>query len=258
MIPDHWHPYHHHYPNHHVAGHIRLCPNVWSPQLRNHRQIVVYLPPSYMRGDRRYPVLYMHDGQNIFDPATSFAGEWRTDETMENLAYVEGREAIIVGIPNLGAERFAEYNPFGNGRGKAYIEFISDTLKGMIDRDFRTQPDRDHTGLMGSSLGGIISLFGFFWRGDVFGFVGGMSPSLWLGRGAMYDMVRERGKVPGRVYVDNGQREMSAEGLFNVLQEKGYHPGTEALYVFDPDGEHNEPSWARRLPNALRFLLPLW
>jgi predicted alpha/beta superfamily hydrolase len=242
---------------HSVVGALRILPEVWSPQLENKRDVLVYLPPSYHQSERRYPVIYMHDGQNLFDRGTGFAGqEWEADETMERLSG-EGLEAILVGINNT-PNRIQEYNPFPNvrhGSGAAYLAFITDTIKPMIDRDFRTLPDREHTGIMGSSMGGLISLYGFFQRPDVFGFAGVMSPSVWLGHGAIYDYLHERPFVEGKIYLDNGTRENSARKLNAVLIEKGYKSCETLKYVVEQDAEHNEASWARRLPDALRFLL---
>lgn len=240
-----------------VVGELRLLPDFWSPQLQNIRDVLVYLPPSYAETDRHYPVIYMHDGQNLFDRATGFAGqEWEVDETMQVLAE-EGLEAIIVGLANT-PQRITEYNPFlqhRGGQGEAYLEFIIDTVKPLVDRDFRTLPDREHTGILGSSMGGLISLYGFFHRPDVFGFAGVMSPSLWLGGGAIYSFINARDFVPGKLYLDNGTRENSARMLNAVLIEKGYIPDENLLYVVEQDAEHNEAAWARRLPDALRFLL---
>jgi len=103
--------------SHTVSGRVLVRPAVYSPQLQNERHLLVYLPPSYGSG-QRYPVLYMHDGQNLFDRATSFVGEWRVDETMEQLA-AEGLEAIVVGIPNAGNARRDEYSPFYDKRHRA-------------------------------------------------------------------------------------------------------------------------------------------
>ncbi|MEZ4672071.1 MAG: alpha/beta hydrolase-fold protein [Anaerolineae bacterium] len=240
-----------------VSGELQVLPQVHSPQLKNDRNILVWLPPDYHTTEQRYPVIYMHDGQNLFDRATGFAGnEWCVDETMLALSE-EGIKAIIVGLPNT-SERMQEYNPFPdvwNGHGDLYLNFITDTVKPLVDDAFRTQPAREHTGIMGSSMGGLISLYGFFARPDTFGFAGVMSPSLWVGSGAIYDAVRERPYVDGKIYLDDGSREPSARKMKAALQRHGYKPGHNLLYVSEENGEHNEAAWARRLPNALRFLL---
>jgi predicted alpha/beta superfamily hydrolase len=220
--------------------------------------VLALLPPAYeAEPDKRYPVLYMHDGQNLFDRATGFAGnEWEADETMQRLA-AEGLEAIIIGLYNT-QDRFAEYNPFPHvwgGRGDSYLTFITATVKPLVDQSFRTLPDRDHSGIFGSSMGGLISLYGFFKHAEVFGFVGAMSPSLWVGGGAIYQYVQQQPFVGGKVYLDNGTREQSARKMKAELMRKGYTSGQDLLYVAETDGEHTESAWARRLPDALRFLL---
>lgn len=242
---------------HTVTGELLILPDFHSPQLNNQRHLQVWLPPSYHQTRQHYPVLYMHDGQNLFDRAVGFGGqEWEVDETMQKLAS-EGLEAIIVGLPNT-ERRVQEYNPFPHvwgGDGDRYLTFLVDTVKARIDRDFRTLKQREHTGIMGSSMGGLISLYGFFQRADVFGFAGVMSPSLWIGGGAIYNFIREHRFVPGKIYLDNGTREQSARKMKALLLEKGYRPEVDLRYVAEVDGEHTESAWARRLPDALRFLL---
>jgi predicted alpha/beta superfamily hydrolase len=243
---------------HTVTGHVRVLPGVHSPQLGNERDVIVYLPPRHGQGDRRYPVLYMQDGQNLFDRGTGFGGEeWCVDETLETLA-AEGLEAIAVGLPHSGDGRIAEYSPFarrGQARGDDYLDFLVDTVKPLVDAAFRTQPDRAHTGLFGSSMGGLISLYGFFRRPAVFGLAGSMSPALWFSGRAIYDFVRQVAAPPGRIYLDHGTHENSAARMARLLREKGYQDGLDLRYVEEPGGEHRESAWARRLPDALRFLL---
>lgn len=258
-------------PGHTVVGKVLVAKNVRSPQLGNRRDLLVYLPPSYDTSERRYPVLYMHDGQNLFDNYTSYVGEWHVDATLEALAE-EGIEAIVVGIPNAGVERLHEYSPFpdpehGGGKGEAYLAFITETIKPRIDRDFRTLPAREHTYVMGSSMGGLISLYALFRHPEVFGAAGVVSPSFWFGNHGIFDYVEGFAKVPGRVYMDVGFKEVTlsevssrryladVRRMHRLLQHKGLRPGPDYLYVEDRQGKHNESDWARRLPDALRFLL---
>jgi predicted alpha/beta superfamily hydrolase len=278
-----WLPYYAVYDRargHHVSGTIVVGRDLYSPRLSNTRDVLVYLPPSYGQTDRRFPVLYMHDGQNLFDPATSFAGEWGVDETMEHLAHHEGLEAIVVGVPNTGRFRIDEYSPFveprlGGGRGDSYLGFLSYTLKPIIDRDFHTLPDRDNTGLLGSSMGGLISLYGYFGYSEVFGLAGVMSPSLWFGGEAIYDYIDAAEFAPGRIYLDAGTRELgedlhnglphratssrqyyaSVRRMKRILIRKGFRPTVDLLHVEEKWAGHSESSWARRLPDAIRFLL---
>jgi predicted alpha/beta superfamily hydrolase len=252
-------------PEHTVVGTMKALAQLESPQLGNRRDILVYLPPSYNRSQRRYPVIYMHDGQNLFDRATSFGEEWEVDQTLE-AASRDGLEAIVVGIPNLGSERLNEYSPWHDrkhdqgGKGNAYLDFIVHTLKPIIDRDFRTRPGRESTGIAGSSMGGLISLYAFFKHPETFGFAGVMSPALWFAGHSVFPFIKERPFVPGRVYLDVGTSEGSDElhdvrRLKELLTQKGYKTGRDLLFVVEMGGQHNERAWARRLRRELHFLL---
>ena len=242
-----------------LAGALLTWTDFYSPQLDNQRDVLVYLPPSYAEGARRYPVVYMHDGQNLFDSSTSYAGDdWHVGQTMDMLAG-EGIEAIIVGLNHANEQRINEYNPFPNvwqGRGDLYLRFLTETVKLQIDHDFRTRPERDDTGILGSSMGGLISLYAFFHVPETFGFAGVMSPSLWVGHNAIYDDVDAAPFTPGKIYLDNGAREPTARWMYGLLFKKGYRRDVDLKYVVEPEAEHTESAWARRLPDALRFLLP--
>ena len=272
-----WQDYQNIQTEHTVTGTLKVLPDFESPQLHNRRPILVYLPNRYATSDKRYPVLYMHDGQNLFDARTSFAGEWQADETMQRLES-EGIEAIIVGIPNMGRARMDEYSPFrdgrhGGGKGERYLDFIADTLKPHMDADFRTLPDRAHTGIMGSSMGALISLYGYFYRSETFGFAGAMSPAFWFAGGAIFPYLLRQSHIPGKIYLDAGTAEgarrfsrilprhlsqsvvSDARRAADILLRLGYQSPGEVRYVQDEGAAHNETAWARRLPDALRFLL---
>jgi predicted alpha/beta superfamily hydrolase len=261
-----------------VAGTVKVLRGVHSVELANTRDILVYLPPSYPTANQTYATLYMHDGQNLFDEATSFAGEWRVDEALEELAE-EGIEAIVVGVPNTGAERLQEYSPFhdarfGGGRAADYVKFIVETVKPLVDAAFRTTGERDGTATIGSSMGGLISLYAFFERPDVFGAVGAVSPSVGFARGALMDYLERARFVGGRIYVDVGTNEGrprnrdpldlrgSPGGYVQMVRDardrlvrKGYREGRDLMYVEEEGAVHNEAAWAERLPKLLRFLL---
>lgn len=242
---------------HSTVGNLRILPKVWSPELNNRRDILVWLPDSYNGSDRRYPVMYMHDGQNLFDSFTSFAGvEWGVDETMQALGS-QGLEAIVVGLNHAGPDRIAEYNPFADPPkcGLRYLDFLTATIKPMIDHDFRTLTDRAYTGILGSSMGGLISLYAFFRRPDVFGLVGALSPALWIAHGGIYTYIQHAVAPQGRIYLDHGTHETSAARMSHLLQEKGYRLDESLKYVEEQGGRHTETAWAGRLPEALRFLL---
>lgn len=247
-----------------VGGNLYVLDRLHSPQLGNERDILIYLPGSYDLEGRHYPVVYMHDGQNLFDPRTSYSGEWGVDDALAGLCG-EGIEAIVVGIPNMGERRLAEYSPFpdarlGGGDGDDYLTFIAETLKPLIDADFRTRPEREHTGIVGSSMGGLISLYAFFARPDIFGFAGAMSPSLWFGRGAIFAYLEEAAHIPGRIDLDIGTREgdgmvRNTQTLRDLLLAKGYELDRSLRYVEAEGAEHNEAAWGGRLRDEFRFLL---
>jgi predicted alpha/beta superfamily hydrolase len=271
----HWRDYRHSHPANTVVGTLLVNEGIHSPQLNNQRPVLVWLPQSYEQSDKRYPVLYMHDGQNLFDAYTSYAGEWSVDETMI-LLEDEGIEAIIVGLPN-NDRRLFEYSPYPEprlqvkkGEGDAYLTWISTTVKPIIDHDFRTLPDRDHTGLAGSSMGGLITLYGFLCYAEVFGCAAVFSPSYWFGQRSIFKTVEDTPYRGGRLYLDIGMEEgytqrrrsdqpnqyaLAVRQLGEMLLAKGYQHGENFAYMEDEQGRHNEEAWARRLPNALRFLL---
>jgi predicted alpha/beta superfamily hydrolase len=247
-------------------GSLRTLPGIFSPELQNTRDILIALPPSYDGAPRaRYPVVYMQDGQNLFHAETAFAEPWNAHEQIERLAPL-GLEAILVGIPNMGAERFQEYSPFvdsgkGGGAGDAYLEFVVETLKALVDRELRTRPEREATGILGSSMGGLISLYAFFRRPEAFGFAGAMSPSLWFAGGEIFPFVEQSPHVEGRLYLDVGTEEgatplADARRMHAILAGKGYLAGETLLYLEDEGADHSEAAWARRLRTALYFLLP--
>lgn len=246
-------------------GEIEHIDGLFSPQLGNYRDILISLPGGHKTGEHRYPVIYMHDGQNLFDPAQSFSGSWNVDVSMAE-ASLDGFGAIVVGIPNMGADRLAEYSPFehpelGGGRGDLYLDFLINTVKPLIDDRFLTIPDREHTGIVGSSMGGLISLYAFFRHPEVFGFAGVLSPSLWLTEAATFSYVENAPFNPGKLYLDVGDREgvrhvAKALQLRYILESKGYALGDDLMWVEEEIGRHHEAAWARRFRDALPFLLP--
>jgi predicted alpha/beta superfamily hydrolase len=246
-------------------GTIETIDAVYSPQLDNERDLLVSLPGGYATGERRFPVIYMHDGQNLFDPATSFSGSWNVDIAMAEVS-LDGLDAIVVGVPNMGRERLAEYSPFehprlGGGKGALYLDFLVDTVKPMIDERYLTIPDREHTGIVGSSMGGLISLYAFFHNPETFGFAGVMSPSLWINEKDTFAFVEQAPFTGGRLYLDVGDLEgprhvEQALRLRDLLDEKGYTLGEDLMWVEEEFGAHHESAWARRFREALPFLLP--
>ena len=247
-----------------APGSLEIIPDVQSPQLGNRRDILVYLPASYAKTERPYPVIYMHDGQNLFDPSTSFAGEWGVDVALAK-ASRKGRRAIVVGIPNMGIGRIREYSPYldernGGGEGDMYLDFITETVKPLIDTTYRTLSDVEHTGIAGSSLGGLISLYAFFRAPQQFGFTGVLSPALWFASGAIFRTIEAAPYVRGRIYLDVGTREgartlANARRMRDLLVDKGYRMGRDLAWLEDKGGVHNERAWGRRLRKGLPFML---
>ncbi len=236
-----------------------------SPELRNFRNVFVALPPSYDTDrERRFPVVYMQDGQNLFDPATSYAGDWRLGTALTDLAE-RGSEAIVVGVAN-SKQRLYEYSPFphdrlGGGGGDRYLAFLIDTLKPSVDREFKTLAGPDRTAIAGSSMGGLISLYAAHRYGDVFGSVAALSPSLWFSNRRLIQFIASAGpeRLP-RVYLDIGLQEPSSaisdvRELRIVLEGLGHRLGTGFEYVEDEAGGHDEAAWGRRFAQALPFLL---
>lgn len=248
-----------------AAGQITLRAASGIARLRGHGDIVVALPPGHGSDSARYPVVYLHDGQNLFDPATSFVGDWGLVAALNQLAEA-GDEAIVVGIPNRGRRRRYEYSPFrdilhGGGGGDRYLAFILETVKPLIDASFRTRPERSHTVIAGSSLGGLISLYALCRHPEVFGAAGVQSPALWFANRAIFPFLAQHAVPPsGRVHLDVGTEEgpealEDVRELHALLLAAGYRPGRELSYVEEPGGRHEEAAWGRRLHAALPFLL---
>ena len=244
---------------------LRVLPGVLSPQLRNYRDLVVALPPGYADSATPHPVLYLQDGQNVFDPATSYAGDWNLIPALERAAPT-GAAPIVVGIPNMGRRRRYEYGPFrdiihGGGGGDRYLAFVAETVKPLVDASFRTRPERSHTVIAGSSLGGLISLYGLFRYADVFGAAGVLSPALWFAGGAIFRFVEDQADLSvGRIYLDVGTGEGSetlrdVRRLRDLLLAAGRVPGRDFSYREEEGGEHDEVAWGRRFGEALPFLL---
>ncbi len=245
-------------------------PTFTSTVLGNTRGVYVYLPPTYLENAAaRMPVVYMHDGQNLFDPAAAFGGvTWRVPETMDAAAN-DGRfrEAIVVGPENAGAARIDEYTPsadpmYGGGKGDLYLRFLFEELKPRVDSELRTRAGRDDTIFIGSSLGGLISSYAGVRRADAVGHLGAMSPSVWWdGRVLLSLIAASPTSRPLRVYVDSGDSGPSNDGvvdtreLVGAYRALGYVDGVTLRYVEQVGATHTEAAWASRLPGALEFLL---
>ncbi|HUR97733.1 MAG TPA: alpha/beta hydrolase-fold protein [Pyrinomonadaceae bacterium] len=238
------------------------------------RKVFVYLPPGYgLDPEQRYPVIYMHDGQNLFDPEEAFGGvPWAVDETAQKLIF-SGMVSplIIVGVHNGGEARIDEYTPVASERGRMrgrggnadrYGRMIIEELKPFIDAEYRTRPEREYTGIGGSSLGGLVSLHLGLKRPDVFSRLAVMSPSVWW---ANNQIIRETAKLgerlPLRIWLDIGKREgpkikHQVRALKEILLANGWRSGEDLEYFEFPNAEHDESAWAARFGEVLKFLYP--
>jgi predicted alpha/beta superfamily hydrolase len=259
-----------------LTGNIQRHRAFPSKILGNRRDVLVYLPQGYRRfTGRRYPVLYLHDGQNVFDAATSFAGvEWGVDETAQRLIRQKLIEPlIIVAIANTGEERIHEYAPTparidpakrkrSKGQLRNYGRFLIEELKPFIDRKYRTRREAEFTGLGGSSLGGLATLVLGLWFPDHFTRLAVLSPSIWWDDCAIYkivDEVDEIAKPPLRIWLDTGTGEPGwerARVLRDRLVEKGWRLHDDLHYLEVEGADHSEGAWAARIDPVLRFLFP--
>ena len=241
-----------------------LTDTFWMPTLSRYRRIWLYLPVDYATSpSQRYPVIYMHDGQNLFNAATSFAGEWEVDECLTRLHGQGDQGAIVVGIENGGSQRINEYSPwvhpqYGGGQGDAYLQFIVQTLKPYIDARYRTDSTRNGTWIWGSSMGGLISQYGAVKYQEVFSRVGVFSPSLWFDSRIMQQPLQEGYRMPVRFYLMAGALESSSmlpqlNQLKDQLLLAGF-PASQVQTVARSDGQHAEWFWRREFQEAYQWL----
>lgn len=234
------------------------------PQLRRRRRISVLLPCNYSQTDRRYPVLYLQDGQNLFEDDAPF-GTWGLDKRLAALAQQGHGDVIVVAIDHGGKERIREFSPYdsvrwGEGLGRAYAQFLSETLKPYIDRHFRTLPDRAHTGIGGSSMGGLISAYAGIIHPEIYSKYLIFSPSLWAAPRLFREpLQRIRQMDSTKIYLYGGGHEGSnMVGNMNRFQEMMQHHGHVRFRMeIDPRGKHNEARWGEEFPKALLWLYDL-
>jgi len=232
------------------------------PQLNRTRRIWAYLPKGYATSKKSYPVIYMHDGQNLFNEQTAPFGEWGVDEAIDTLQTKFKKEAIIIGIDNGGDKRMVEYNPydnaqFGKGEGDKYVDFLALTLKPYIDKTFRTRKDSAHTFIAGSSMGGLISLYAVAKYPNVFGGAGVFSPAFWTAP-ALYDAVSNTTwKGTNKIYFYAGGKEgglmiPDMEKMIKIVEAKGK---SHLRIIKAPLGQHNEPTWRKYFPDFYSWII---
>lgn len=240
-----------------------ISPQLTIAGLNRQRSVRIYVPPGYASSSKRYPVLYMHDGQNLFDNATAYAGEWGVDETLDDLAQSQGLELIVVGIDNGGVQRMTELNPwdnarFGKGEGKLYMDFIVDVVKPMVDANYRTMPEREHTGVMGSSMGGLISHYAILQYPKVFSKAGIFSPAYWPGPEVFAMTVTQPPAADARLalYMGGGEGDQAVgdyRRMMAQLQSQS-HPGTNLWFKLTPGAAHNEAAWRTEFASAVSWM----
>ena len=230
-----------------------------APELQTQKKIWLYLPEDYQTSDKKYPVIYMHDAQNLFDKKSSFAGEWEVDETLDNLK----AQVIVVGIEHGNDKRLDELTPFpnekyGGGKGDAYLEFIVETLKPHIDKTYRTKTKAKNTAIFGSSLGGLISFYAVLKYPKVFGKAGVFSPSFWFSD-EIYACMEKSDKVKAKIYFLCGDKESDdmvpdLKKIETLLDRNRCYCLNLNKTVIIEGGQHNEKLWREGFKNAYLWL----
>ncbi|WP_347260832.1 alpha-amylase family glycosyl hydrolase [Rudaea sp.] len=241
-----------------------LAQKLKMPGLDRERTLRIYLPPGYEKSSKRYPVLYMHDGQNLFDATTSYSGEWGVDETLNELAKTKGLELIVVGIDHGGEHRIQELDAwdnakFGKGEGRQYMDFVVGTVKPYIDQHYRTKPGRADTAIMGSSMGGLISQYAIEQYPQVFSRAGMFSPAYWPAKPAVFDFARTQPpRKDAKLYFYAGGKEGEEmvgdmQRMVAQLRAQGHPPARIATTVA-ADAQHNEAAWRAQFARAVLWL----
>lgn len=243
------------------------------PQLNRKRRIWVYLPPNYNTANASFPVIYMHDGQNLFDSKTAYSVEWNVDETLNRLFRDKNMSFIVVGIDNGGDSRLDEYSPFkneeyGGGEGDAYLEFIVNNLKPYIDKNYKTLKDKNNTAIIGSSMGGLISHYAALNYPEVFGKAAIFSPSFWFASTEIIEHAKTNAqKINSKLYYLAGAKEGDVKEneissmvtemnqMVELLKANGISPKNIQSKIVS-DGEHNEKFWSEEFEDAILWLFP--
>lgn len=251
-----------------ASDHVTIIDQAFPiPQLQRNRRVWIYLPPSYNTSGKQYPVLYMHDGQNVFEDSSSYSGEWGVDEYLDSVLL---NETIVVAIDHGGDKRLNEYSPYDfslkgdgkantefQGEGKRYVDFLVKTLKPYIDKNFRTRRGRKHTGIAGSSMGGLISMFAILDCPKVFGSAGVFSPAFWINP-QIFDEIKRRGdKVKGQIYFYAGKEEgeTMVPLMMKAFAEMNKVSKARMSMVIRTGGRHNEGRWRQEFPLFYEWMI---
>ena len=236
------------------------------PQLSRIRKVQIYLPENYSALKNKFPVLYIQDGQNVFDDSTSFAGEWGVDEFLDSS---KAKQCIVVAIDNGGSKRLNEYCPFdftlnpqkpkeNKGEGMKYVEFLAKTLKPFIDNNYRTLKDKKNTFITGSSMGGLISFYALLKYPKLFGGAGVFSPSVWICKDDLLRLVKTAGKkVNANIYFYCGKQEGTGmvQDMLKAYEEMGAVSKSKMTMVIRDNGKHNEPTWRKEFPLFYEWIM---
>ncbi|MBS1510284.1 MAG: esterase [Bacteroidetes bacterium] len=262
-------------PVHTASRHVKVMDTAFNmPQLGRTRKIWIYLPEGYAASQKHYPVLYMQDGQSLFDNYTSaFGNEWGVDEWLDSLIAKGTKASIVVAIENNGATRMNEYNPYlftlNNNKdsarsqtftpeGKEYADFLVNTLKPYVDGHYRTLRDKENTMIAGSSMGGLISYYTALEYPDVFGKAGIFSPSFWTAP-AVNDLTDSIGKkVNGKFFFYVGEKEGGSSfvnDMTGIAEKLGEKSGAMIYEVVDPAGSHNETAWRKWFGECYQWMM---
>ncbi len=232
-----------------------------APQLQTKKKIWIYLPLNYGKSTKKYPVIYMHDAQNLFDEAASYAGEWNIDETLDSLK----AKVIIIGIAHGNEKRIDELTPYknekhGGGNANAYLEFIVKTLKPYIDSTYRTKTNAKNTGIFGSSLGGLVSFYAAFQYPEVFGKVGCFSPAFWINKKEIFQKMEDTPKFTTKIYMlcgdkeDDGTMVSDMKEMETQINSKRCECKKLNKSVIVKEGKHNEKLWRNAFAKAYLWL----
>ncbi|HEX7844935.1 MAG TPA: alpha/beta hydrolase-fold protein [Chitinophagaceae bacterium] len=238
----------------------------WMPQLKRSRRIWIYLPENYAGTKERFPVLYMHDGQNLFEDTSSFSGEWGIDEFLDSTRL---KNCIVVGIDNGGGHRLSEYAPYDftldnrssstkvEGKGSEYVDFLVKTLKPFIDKHYRTKKDKGNTFVAGSSMGGLISMYAVVKYPKVFGGAGIFSPSFWTSKKIFDDIKKKSKKIRSNIffYVGKQEGDQMVPDMLKGMQALAAKSKSKIKTVIRDEGRHNEATWRKEFPTGYSWML---